>query len=114
MSPRPTVWVVKEQVKTGQHGSAPMDYTAAYQFGDVKFITDFDLPLHSNSSLGNRWFETVEGFLGKFERSRDFIILTGSPLAIFVTGLIMGKAQLRPIQILVWRREQGRYVLTTI
>lgn len=115
MSERPTVWVVKEQVKRDMTGSTPMDYTPAYEFGDIKFITDMDPPLHANSTVLKEWQRQVREFVSAFNFDRDYLILTGSPLAIFMVGKILGEIKSQsPIQILVWRREQGRYVLTTM
>jgi len=114
MNIRPTVWVVKEQIKTGSQGSSPMDYTPAYEYGDVKFITDFDMPLHPASSLHAEWHSRVRGFIKDYNPEVDFLILTGSPLAIFLVGHALSQIRSQfPIKILVWRREQGRYVLTT-
>jgi hypothetical protein len=114
LNTRPVVWVVKEQVKRDMTGSTPMDYTPAYEYGDLKFITDMDPPIHGSSTVKPEWLKQVGGFIREFNPDRDFMILTGSPLAIFVLGMMVGKINSRyPIQILVWRREQNKYVLTT-
>lgn len=113
MNNRPTVWVLKEQMRSGSSvGSSPMDYTPAYEYGDIRFITDFDLPLHPNSTIARHWYDMVRDFLKEFDPARDFLILTGQPLAMFMLGMIMGAVGVVP-NILVWKREQGRYVLYT-
>lgn len=112
MNPRPTVWVLKEQMKQGANGSSPMDYSPAYEFGDVCFITDFDLPTHPDSSIAKEWRKKISDFIRIFDPDRDFVILTGSPLAIFTLGRLLDACP--KVQILVWRREQNRYILTTV
>ena len=109
MKTRPTVWVVKEQIRQSSVGSTPMDYTPAYELGDVKFITEFDLPIHPNSSIAQQWYQAVMRFAQEFDPTNDFVVLTGQPAAIFVIGMIMGHLNIVP-KILVWKREQGRYV----
>lgn len=112
---RPTVWVVKEQVKQGPTGAQPMDYTPAYQFGDLKFITDIDPPLHANSTVQTLWNDQVRRFISEFDTEHDWLILTGSPLAIARIGKFLGELKSQhPVRVLVWRREQGRYVPTTL
>jgi hypothetical protein len=116
---RPTVWVLKEQMRAGPNGPAPMDYTAAYEFGDIKFITEFDPPLHGKSTVLVEWHKAVACFLDEFDETRDFIIPTGSPFGIFLFGRVLGEdianhEYKQPPKILIWRREQNRYVPTTI
>ncbi len=108
---RPTVWVVKEQMKTGPHGVSPMDYSSAYEYGDLRFITEFDPPLHQGT-VREEWDKQVLKFVKEYDPSTDFVVLTGSPLAIFLVGTILGaiNSQHRP-RLLVWRREQSRYVV---
>lgn len=106
---RPTVWVVKEQVRRDSAGPVPMDYTPATKFGDLKFITDFDLPLNTQGSLATEWGRKLAVFMKEYDPDADWIVLTGSPLSIFMVGVSIGWAKLSP-RILVWRREQGEYV----
>jgi hypothetical protein len=107
MARRPTVWVLKEQMVSG----SPMDYSAAYEYGDVEFITDFDPPVgRTRSTIGAQWRQAVLRFIDSVDSENDYIILTGAPLAIFMCGLIMAQAGIM-LKILVWRREQGKYVV---
>lgn len=106
---KPTVWVVKEQVRRDATGPVPMDYSPAYKFGDVKFITDFDLPIHGKGTLGPQWYAKVVEFIKSFDDEQDYIILTGSPLAMFLVGAMLGNACKCP-KILVWRRESNEYI----
>lgn len=109
---RPIVWVVKEQVLRGPTGPVPMDYTSAYRYGDVEFVTRSDLPLtRGESSLKDQWTASVRDFLRRYDAECDFIVLTGSPLAIFLLGVVIGSVgpTARP-KVLVWRRETDQYV----
>jgi hypothetical protein len=106
--PRPTVWVVKEQVVRGMTGPSAMDYTPAYKYGDVKFITDTDFPVHPASSVRQVWTRKVREFLRDI-RHGDSIVLTGGPLAIFLVGYACANGNVKPT-ILVWRRELNEYV----
>lgn len=110
VSQRPTVWVLKEQMLSGMNGPRAMDYSAAYEFGDVRFITEFDLPTHPNSSVARNWYDAVHRFLQEYDPANDLIITTGQPLAIFMLGMVMGHLCIIP-RILVWKREQNRYVV---
>jgi len=105
----PIVWVVKEQVKRADTGSSVMDYTPAMKYGELRFITQFDLPTHPNSSVAAEWYKDVNRFLEECDDTQDFIVLTGSPLAIFVIGRACGMAKVF-LTVLVWKREQNMYV----
>lgn len=105
---RPTVWVLKEQIRGGDSRQV-FDYTPAYKFGDLKFITDFDLPIHAGSSLAKEWHKNVDWAIGEMGPD-DCLILTGQPLAIHTLGAKMRTAGVT-LPILVWRREQGEYVV---
>jgi hypothetical protein len=106
---RPTVWVLKEQMRGGDT-RAPFDYTPAYKFGDLQFVTDFDLPIHGGSSLAREWHKNVDHCIGKMDAERDFVILTGQPLAMFTFGMKLTFSNTFP-RVLVWRREQNEYVI---
>lgn len=101
---KPVVWVVKEQVS---HNNA-MDYSPAMVYGDIKFITRSDIPLHPHSSVQSVWARDVFNFVEEYDESRDFIITTGQPTAIFAVGHALGLARKSP-RYLVWRREDNRY-----
>jgi hypothetical protein len=101
---KPIVWVVKEQVSQGN----AMDYSPAIIYGDIRFITRSDMPLHPNSSVQSVWSGNVARFVEEYDESRDFIITTGQPTAIFATGHALGLARKVP-RYLVWRREDNRY-----
>ncbi|CAB4168798.1 hypothetical protein UFOVP580_48 [uncultured Caudovirales phage] len=104
----PTVWVVKEQLVRNSIGSEVIDYTPAAPYGDIRFITVNDIPLHQNSGITSRWFTDVATFAVEYDTSRDFIIATGQPTAIFAVGHALGLMQKNP-RFLVWRREENRY-----
>lgn len=103
-----TVWVVKEQMSRGDTGPIVMDYSAAMEFGELKFITAYDMPLYGRSSAQDAWNEDVAEFVKKYDVYYDFIVTTGQPMAIFTVGWILGLSRKIP-RFLVWRREEGRY-----
>lgn len=107
---KPIVWVLKEQVMSTPNGPVPMDYTAAMRFGEIQFITEYDPPAHPGSSLREQFDRSLEKFVGTFDPQNDFIVPTGSPLAIVSLGRVLGRRFTAPFRVLVWRREQQRYV----
>lgn len=105
---KPKVWVVKEQVLRNATGASAMDYSPAMFYGDIEFITRNDMPLHPNSSIRTVFEDDVKKFVDSYDPSRDFIITTGQPTAIFAVGYALGKSG-KPPRYLVWRREENRY-----
>lgn len=101
---RPTVWVVKEQASE----RSVMDFSPALVYGDIKFITRNDIPLHPRSSVQMTWDNDVARFVQEYNVDTDFIIATGMPTAIFAVGHALGKIGKNP-RYLVWRREENRY-----
>ncbi len=111
---KPIVWAVREQMVRNQIGSNAMDYTGALPFGELKFITKNDMPMHPASSVMMNWDMDVAKFVREYDESKDFIIATGQPTAIFAIGHALGVANKDP-RYLVWRREENRYrVLDTL
>jgi hypothetical protein len=106
---RPTVWVLKEQMRSAEHAARTMDYTPAMKFGDLRFVTEFDPPLHPHSTVYANWERAVSDFCHEFDETRDFIICTGQPTAIFMIGFHLANWGKKP-QFLVWRRQDGQYV----
>lgn len=105
---KPIVWVIKEQVVRGIVGSNAMDYTPAMVYGDIEFITRNDMPLHPHSSVRTVWEEDVAKFVVRYDDSKDFIVTTGQPTAIFAVGHALGNSNKSP-RYLVWQREDNRY-----
>ena len=106
---KPVVWVVKEQMRRDDNGSVPMDYSPAYRYGEVRFITQFDLPVTRNSSIAQNWYKDVIKFCQEYDSGQDYLVLTGHTLAIFMIGCIFSQTN-KPPRVLVWRRELGEYV----
>ncbi len=105
---KPIVFIIKEQMLRDPTGSNPMDYSPAMAYGDIEFITRSDMPLHPHSTVRMSWDDDVARFVEAYEPSRDFIITTGQPTAIFAVGHALGMAGKLP-RFLVWRREENRY-----
>jgi len=107
---QPIVWVIKEQFKQGAGGPEPIDYTPAMQYGDVHFITEFDVPTGPSKAVRESWFEGVAKFCDDYDPKRDFVVLTGSPTALFLVGAMMADKGALPLRLLIWRREENRYI----
>jgi hypothetical protein len=102
---KPVVYVIKEQVNGGANA---FDYSPAMLYGDIEFVTRSDIPFHPGSSLTSIWAQDVIKFTEKYDPSRDFIVATGQPTAIFAVGYALGLAGKCP-RYLIWRREDNRY-----
>lgn len=108
MQQRPTVWVIREQVRN----SNPMDYSSAERYGDLRFITRSELP------IGRDWkdrpsadaiFDQIRQFLTQIQKG-DYLILTGSPTMMFMMGAICWRSvRTKFPTILVWNRDRGEY-----
>ena len=104
----PTVWIIKEQMLRGEISPVAMDYSPAMEFGDIQFVTQFDMPLYNKSQVQGSWDRDVAVFVEKYDPEQDFVVCTGQPMAIFAVGHSLGIAQKAP-RFLVWRREEGKY-----
>jgi hypothetical protein len=103
-----TVYAVKEQNFKGMVGSQVMDYSPAEKFGELKFITTFDMPLHVNSPARQVWREEVLEFVRNYDPVKDFVILTGQPISIFIIGMMIAEAHKMP-RFLKWQGQTGDY-----
>ena len=106
-----TVWIIKEQSVRTETGTVPMDYSKAYDYGDIEFITTGDMPMYGGPSQAQQmWNEDVARFAAEYNPDTDFIITTGQPMAIFMVGWILSNMfpTVQP-KFLVWRREENRY-----
>ncbi len=108
MEKKPTVWVVKEQLVRNAVGSTPMDYTPAMAYGEIEFVTQFDLPQHPKSSVLEAWARDVQKFCRDYDPRTDYIVTTGQPTSLFAVGWALGRLGKAP-RFLVWRREENRY-----
>jgi len=106
---KPTVFIVKEQMTRNAIGSTPIDYGPAMEYGDIEFITEFDLPSYGcRSSVFRNWAEDVAKFVDKYDPATDFIVVTGQPSAIFAVGYVLGTVKKEP-RFLIWKREENKY-----
>jgi len=105
---KPIVFVIKEQMLRNATGSNVTDYSPALKYGDLKFVTNSDIPLYPGSSVQLNWDSDVRSFIGVYDPTKDYIIATGSPTAIFEVGYRLGLAKKAP-RFLVWRREDNEY-----
>lgn len=104
----PIVWACKEQVTRSAVGPIAMDYSPAEGYGELRFITRTDMPMHASATIREVWEEDVAVFVAQYDPATDYIITTGQPTAIFAIGWALGKAGKTP-RFLVWRREDNHY-----
>lgn len=104
----PIVWACKEQVTRTPTGPIAMDFSPAEAYGELKFITRTDLPLHVSATVREVWEADVAEFVKNYNQETDYVITTGQPTAIFAIGWALGKAGKVP-RFLVWRREDNHY-----
>lgn len=102
------VWVIKEQMLRTDTGSVAMDYSPAMRYGELEFVTQFDLPTYGKGSTLKAWEEDVKRFVEKYDEMTDFIVATGQPASIFAVGAALGAARKVP-RFLAWRRESSDY-----
>jgi hypothetical protein len=105
---KPKVWIVKEQMIRGETQPIPMDFSPAMQFGEIEFITAFDMPMYPRGSVQDAWNEDVASFVRRYDEKNDYIITTGQPMAIFCVGWVLGMERKAP-RFLIWRREENKY-----
>lgn len=108
MNKNAIVWACKEQTVRNSTGAVPMDYAPAESYGELRFITRTDMPMHANSTVRDVWENDVAEFVREYNPDTDFIITTGQPTAIFAIGHALGKSGKAP-RFLVWRREDNHY-----
>lgn len=114
METRPIVWVCREQgIRSNAGVGGVMDYTPAEAYGDLKFVTRTDIPLHPESMVRRSWMDDVNAFVEQYDPARDYVIATGRTDAICVIGYALGKAGKKP-RFLVWRREDNHYRILDI
>lgn len=104
----PVVWVIKEQMMRDEIGSVPVDYSPAMRYGEIRFITQFDFPMHPNSQIAATWIRDVAKFCAHYDDSSDYVICTGQPTAMFLVGYLLGLHKKIP-RFLVWRRQENVY-----
>jgi hypothetical protein len=85
-----------------------MDYSPAAKFGELRFITRHDLPMHAGSTMAEVWSDDVAEFVEQYNPMTDFIIVTGQPAAIFAIGYCLGRVGKAP-RFLQWKREENCY-----
>lgn len=106
---KPVVYVVKEQsIRSGETVSM-MNYTPAMKYGELVFITGYDLPAYGRGPATEMWQKDVKDFVEAYDPLKDFIVTTGQPASIFAVGWALGTVKKCP-RFLIWRHESASYV----
>ena len=74
---RPKVYIIKEQMIRGETGPVVVDYSAATEFGDIEFITRFDMPMYGKSAVQEVWNADALDFAQGYDERQDYIVTTG-------------------------------------
>jgi len=100
----PNVWVVHEPL--GQHGVRIIDLSDAHRFGRVRHL----LPAGGREVL-NDPVGAIETVRRKFAdyRAGDYLLLTGSPIAIAMASAILSNRTGGSVKVLCWDRERRCY-----
>lgn len=102
-----TVWVLQESIIPGSNG-VPMDYSSAERFGDVQFVLNVDASRHGgNSAINERIFNDLLK-MAQLYREGDYLVLTGSPMVIFMAGAALAEAGKVPT-LLNWDKRGQEY-----
>lgn len=106
-SKRGTVWVLQESIIPGSNG-VPMDYSAAERYGDVQFVLTVEPSKHDGSTINEHVAEELARMAMLYRENEDYIVLTGSPVAIFMAGAAIAAAG-KAARMLVWNRKTAVY-----
>ncbi len=111
MEPRPpTVFVTQDNQK--------LDYEPAREFGEIEYLTFIEYSPHPNDGVGNAEFmNQLWDKLQLYEPGIDYILASGSPISIFVTGLIVGNfphSATERHKILKWNHRLRDYELCIV
>ena len=109
---RGVVWVLQESIIPGSNG-VPMDYSAAERFGDVQFVLTVEPSKHDNSTINEHVAAELARMAMLYREDEDHIVLTGSPIAIFMAGAALAAAGKAP-RALVWNRKTASYHPATL
>ena len=96
-----TVWVVQE--------SGRFDLSPAQQFGDIKVI----LPPGDTNFSYEFTSQKIEQALDA-AKPGDYLLLTGDPVAIGITTVLMYTKDLGPLKFLKWLPRELRYLPVTV
>lgn len=96
-----TVYVTQET----QH-----DFTAAENFGYVKFLTHLDLVNIRNSGHNESVLMDLSQKLRKFDPEEDYIVIAGSPYITAAVFMLLGLRRLKAVRILRWDNRDRKYI----
>lgn len=98
---RPRVLVTQEQA---------FDFTPAQQFGDVEFLTGEDLMNIKDSERNARLMRDLWRKLRRFDPSRDWLLIAGSPYVSACAFMILGHLKVQEVQVLRWSNRDAHYI----
>ena len=98
----PKVFVVQENHR--------INYSHAEKYGEVVFLSVSDFkPLPTTGLINQVVVDGIRKLLeDNFDSKQDFILLTGSPMNILITGAMLLKFK-GEIKVLKWNNQDKRY-----
>lgn len=83
-----------------------VDLRPAEQFGDLRAVFDHEMQPDNHDDI-----EEASARLQEFDQTTDYVLPNGSPLATFVTGLLLKDyvSLYEPIRVLMWDKIYMKY-----
>lgn len=90
------------------------DFSPAEEFGEVHFILDSEVRPYASSQHNANFHAAVNEFITKYDRTKDSIVLTGSPIAIAMFGMMLAEYQETEWNLLRWDSRRRKYSKMTV
>ena len=92
------------------------NYSQASKFGDPVFVTDLEFSDVKNSRSNSEIRSHLSDLSEVYNPNYDYILLSGDPVILFITGLELGKVLKKYgfVRILKWSSQDRLYVSITI
>lgn len=106
-TPRGTVYVLTESIIPGSNG-VPIDYSPAEQYGNVEFVVHIEPSRQRQSTINAAIYRQLLQMAELYREGRDYLVLTGNPMVIFMAGMAMVEVDKVPT-LLMWDRKRATY-----
>jgi len=102
------VFVTMEQA---QIGGRTIDISPAEQYGKIIQVIpqSYDSP-YSTESMVHRAMQVLR----RFNSTTDYILPMGSPMSMFVVGMVLGRLNIERCNVLRWERRAFKYVVQDV
>ena len=88
------------------------NYSQASKFGEPRFVTDLEFSDVKNSRSNSEIRSQITDLAEVYNPNYDYILLSGDPVILFLTGLELGKILKKHgfVRILKWSSQDRLYV----